>query len=177
MENNVNINSDFFNRNQINLTGNVYCAVKDKSMPLKEYANYKNVTNADLKNRDNDRSICQMARNANGMTKLNYNKQFTYIINFANNAVNELNNHNKSQSAALSTLIEGKPTPYVRSAFTEEKRALGIKYLQSPHHSIFGLLAEVYNKLNNSDHKKYIEEISYYMQRINKKLLEYEQSS
>jgi hypothetical protein len=160
--------SEHFKTNKINISDNVYCAVKKTVMTASQYATSKGVSGADPKHIDDSRSLCQMIRNVNGMTNLTYHNKFIYVVNFANNAVMRLNQFKGEYDGRWGG-------PKTRSVFTEDKQKLGISYMETPHHSIFELLSEIYLDITNEVHKSYLEEVSYYFQRINERLLKYEQ--
>lgn len=159
--------SHHFKINPVEYTDALYCAVKKTTMSVQEYGISKGVSGADPKHVDDDRSICQMIRNVNGMSRLQYHGKFIYVVNFANNAVRRLN-----QFKGVYDGVWGEPRP--RSVFTEDKRELGISYLNNPHHSIFEVLSSIYGDMDNDVHKSYLEEVAYYFQRINERLLKYE---
>jgi len=159
--------SHHFKVNKVEFSDTLYCAVKKCKMSVREYGISKGVSGADPKHVDDHRSICQMIRNVNGMSGLTYHNKFIYVVNFANNAVQKLN-------VLKGTIGADWGTPRPRSVFTEDKRELGISYLQTPHHSIFQVLSEIYDDMDNDIHKSYLEEVSYYFERINKKIIEYE---
>lgn len=162
--------SHHFKINPIEFTDTVYCADKKTMRKTTEYSKTKNVSGANRAHFDDNRSICQMIRNVNGMTNLTHHNKFIYAVVFANNAVIRLNQFKGIRDGKWGD--DNRP----RSVFTEEKRQLGISYLKNPHHSIWEVLSDIYVKMENETHKSYLEEISYYFQRINEKMLEYEQN-
>lgn len=153
--------------NPIEFSDTLYCAVKKKNLTVSEYDISKGVRGDDPNHRDDDRSICQMVRNANGLTKFKYHKHMIYVVHFANNAVRRLNDY--------SGVSDGKwGSRRTRSDFTEEKKQIGQSYLDNPHHSIFELLNNISNDIDDDKVRSYVVEIAYYFERINSKLLEYE---
>lgn len=159
--------SEFYKKNQIVFTDNLYCASKNKNMTLAEYDISKGVNGMDPNHLDDNRSICQMVRNANGLTDFKFHTKMIYVVNLANNAVIKLG----SYSGNPGNQWGGNKT---RSIFSEDKKELGKSYMENPHHSIFSLLNEINNQIVNYKVKDYIVEISYYFERINSKLLQYE---
>jgi hypothetical protein len=111
-----------------------------------------------------------MLRNINGMTNFEHHEDIVLLVNFANNAVLKLGQHSKNPGNRWG----GRKA---RSDFTEEKRNMGLFYLENPHHSSFEKLKELYDKTTDQRVADYIVEISYYMERINSKILEYEQKA
>lgn len=160
--------SQFFSERPISDRDSIFCDVKNRKMTLNEYSVSKNVTH--MFGIDSDRSICQMLRNINGMTQYTNHEDVVLLVNFANNAVLKLGTYSKNPENRWG----GRKT---RSDFTEEKREMGLFYLNNPHHSSFEKLKDVYDKTTDSRVADYIIEISYYMERINSKILEYEQQA
>lgn len=159
--------SQFFIDNPIVFTDKLYCAVKNTTMTLAEYDKSKGVAGMDPDKIDDDRSICQMVRNANGLTDFKFHPQMVYVVNLANNAVMKLGTYSGNKGNTWG----GSKT---RSLFTEDKRLLGKSYLDDPHHSIYVLLNKIYSEIEDQNVKDYIIEISYYFERINSKILTYE---
>jgi hypothetical protein len=160
--------SRFFSERKISDRDNIFCDVKNKKMTLNEYSASKNVRN--MFGIDSDRSICQMLRNINGMTQYTNHEDVVLLVNFANNAVLKLGTYSKNPGNRWG----GRKT---RSDFTEEKREMGLFYLNNPHHSSFQKLKSLYDRTTDQRVADYIVEISYYMERINSKILEYEQKA
>jgi hypothetical protein len=160
--------SNFFIVNQVVDTETLFCFSNEKHMPLHEYSEYKSVKGGSS-NIDDPRTICQMLRNANGLTDFEYHKDFILLVNFANNAVIKLGNYSKAPGNDW----EGNNKS--RSEFTEDKRVLGQQYLDHSHHSVFELLKKIKDTTTNERAKDYLVEISYYFERVNAKILEYEQ--
>lgn len=161
--------SRFFQENQLKSTETVFCLSKNREMTLQEYSDSKGV--GDMHSIDDNRSICQMLRNTNGLTKHQYHVDFIFLINLANNAVKVLGDYSKAADGRW-----GDPDKR-RSNFTEEKRQIGLQYLADPHHSVFAALQIIKDKTKEERAKDYITEVSYYFEKVNNKLLEYELAS
>lgn len=159
--------SNHFRINPIIFSDNLYCASQKKVVSTSEYSNYKGVKGINIKNIEDDRSICQMTRNANGLTNFEHHNSMIYIVHFANNAVIKLGEYSGAKGNAWGGVKR-------RSDFTEDKRQLGQSYLENPHHSIFELLDKINKSVTDQKTKDYIVEISYYFERINSKILSYE---
>lgn len=157
--------SKFFLEREVLNKDNVFCDSKNKNMSLDEYSKSKNVKN--IGSLDSDRSICQMLRNVNGLTSYNNHKDIVLLVNFANNAVIKLGSYSRNPGNRWG----GRKT---RSDFCEDKRKMGLFYLSLPHHSSFECLKRIYNNTNDERVRDYVIEVSYYMERINSKILEYE---
>ena len=155
----------FFSERKVSDKNNIFCDSKNKKMTLSEYSRSKKVDTKRLV--DSDRSICQMLRNVNHMTRYINREDIILLINFANNAVLKLGTYSKNPGNRWG----GKKT---RSAFNGRKRKLGLFYLNNPHHSSFEKLKNIYDRTTDPKTASYIIEISYYMERINSKILEYE---
>lgn len=158
--------SNFFAQRAVCTLDSIFCDSKNKIMTLNEYSKSKKVKSSH--SIDSDRSICQMLRNINGMTNYDYHEDIVLLVNFANNAVLKLGTYSKNPGNRWG----GRKA---RSDFSASKRDMGLSYLSNPHHSSFEKLRNLYNKVNDSKVADYIVEISYYMERINSKILEYEQ--
>ncbi len=159
--------SQFYSENPIIFSEDIYCASQKKTVTTSQYSKYKGVSGMDPNSIDDDRSICQMIRNANGLTNLEFHHKMIYIVNFANNAVIKLGGYSGNKENRWGGSKK-------RSLFTEDKRLLGKSYLDNPHHSIYELLNDIYNQIDDQKVKDYIIEISYYFERINSKILTYE---
>lgn len=157
--------SEFYKSRSLGTDDDLFCDVKGVKMNLNEYSNSKGVKGGDLK--DDDRSICQMLRNTNKMTSFVNHRDMVIMVHFANNAVKNLSGHSGDKEGRWG----GRKT---RSDFTEDKRQLGLQYMNDPHHPIFALVKEVYDKTEDEKSKDYIIEVAYYFERINAKTLEYE---
>lgn len=161
--------SNYFLENSVSTPNSIYCDSKNKKMTIAEYSVSKKVKSANTKTKDSDRSICQMLRNINGMTGFKHHEEIVLLVNFTNNAVVRLGKHSKAKDNRWG----GSKT---RSDFTEEKRSLGLLYLENPHHSFFEKIKSIWEKTSDQKVADYIVEISYYMERINSKILEYEKA-
>jgi len=160
--------SNFFNKNPIATPDAIFCLAENRYMNLDDYSNSKKVKS--IHSIDSDRSICQMLRNVNGMTQYSNHEEIVLLVNFANNAVIKLGSYSNNPGNRWG----GRKT---RSDFTEQKRNAGLYYLENPHHSSFKLLKTVYDRTSDQKVLDYIVEISHYMERINSKILEYEQKN
>lgn len=160
--------SNFFKNNPVIDDESVFCLVNKKIMTLQEYSTYKTV-DSKSSNIDDSRSICQMLRNSNQLTNYEYHRTFTLLVNLANNAVYTLGRYSKAPGNAWGEKDKS------RSVFTPEKRALGQQYMDNPHHNVFDILNQIKNTTKYDKVKDYLIEISYYLERINSKILEYEQ--
>ena len=159
--------SKFFLTNPIVNTETVYCLSKEKEMTLVEYSNEKGVQS--IHSIYDNRSICQMLRNTNGLTNYDYHRDFIFLVNLANNAVMKLGSYSKAKDNAWGDKDKS------RSVFSEDKRILGQQYLDNPHHNAFEILGIIKNQTTHPKSKDYLVEVSYYLERVNNKLLEYEQ--
>jgi len=159
--------SKFFLTNPLVNTETVYCLSKEKEMTLVEYSNEKGVQS--IHSIDDNRSICQMLRNTNGLTNYDYHRDFIFLVNLANNAVMKLGSYSKAKDNAWGDKDKS------RSVFSEDKRILGQQYLDNPHHNAFEVLGIIKNQTTHPKSKDYLVEVSYYLERVNNKLLEYEQ--
>ena len=159
--------SNFFVTNPIVDLETVYCLSKEKEMTLVQYSDEKGVKS--IHSIDDNRSICQMLRNTNGLTNYDYHKEFIFLVNLANNAVVKLGSYSKVKDNAWGDKDKS------RSVFTEDKRILGLQYLDNPHHNAFDMLGTIMHKTIHPKSKDYLVEVSYYLERVNNKLLEYEQ--
>ena len=159
--------SNFFVTNPIVDLETVYCLSKEKEMTLIQYSDEKGVKS--IHSIDDNRSICQMLRNTNGLTNYDYHKEFIFLVNLANNAVVKLGSYSKVKDNAWGDKDKS------RSVFTEDKRILGLQYLDNPHHNAFDMLGIIMHKTIHPKSKDYLVEVSYYLERVNNKLLEYEQ--
>ncbi len=159
--------SNFFSNNDIVDTETVHCLSKGIDMTLQEYSISKGV--GDMHSIDDNRSICQMLRNTNGLTKHEYHRHFVFLVNFANNAVKTLGDYSKVKDGTWGSKDK------TRSAFTEDKRVLGQQYMDNPHHKVFYLLSQMKKQTSHERAKDYLVEVSYYFERVNSKLLEYDQ--
>ena len=162
--------SEFFDKNAIATPDTIFCLAANEHMSLDDYSTSKHVKAGQPV--DSDRSICQMLRNVNGMTQYSSHEEITLLINFANNAVIHLGTYSKNPGNRWG----GRKT---RSDFTEDKRNMGLYYLENPHHSSFEMLKSLYDCHGDTNNPKvldYIAEISYYMERVNYKIREYEQA-
>jgi hypothetical protein len=163
-DNKLNL-SDFFKSRKCVTTNSLFCDSEKRNMSINEYSKSKKAKS--VHSIDSDRSICQMLRNINGMTNFSYHEQVVILINFANNAVINLGKHSKNPGNRWG----GRKT---RSDFTEKKRKQALEILDNPHHEVFEELKKLYNSVDNESVLDYIVEITYYMERINSKTLEYE---
>lgn len=159
--------SNFFATNPIVDLETVYCLSKEKEMTLLQYSDEKGVLSTH--SIDDNRSICQMLRNTNGLTNYDYHRDFIFLVNLANNAVVKLGSYSKAKDNAWGDKDKS------RSVFTEDKRILGQQYLDNPHHNAFNILGIIKDKTTHPKSKDYLVEVSYYLERVNNKLLEYEQ--
>ena len=157
--------SEFFKSKPKPTPDNVFCDIKQFPMTVDQYSIYKGVKGGDMT--DDDRSICQMIRNANKSSGFTSHPKMVLILNFANNAVHRLGQ------------LNGKPGQRwtknsKRSDFTDDKRELALQYLADPHHPIFELIAEVKEETTDPATLDYVIEVAYYMERVNNKILQYE---
>jgi hypothetical protein len=160
--------SNYFKNNPIIDNDSVFCLANKKVMTLREYSTYKTVSGTSS-NIDDSRTICQMLRNSNQLSNYEYHRTFTLLVNLANNAVYTLGSYSKAPGNAWGEKDKS------RSVFTPEKRALGQYYMDNPHHNVFDILSQIKNSTKYDKVKDYLVEISYYFERINSKILEYEQ--
>ena len=159
--------SSFFKSKEAPTPDTVFCDIKKIPMTVDQYSVYKGAKGGAME--DHDRSICQMIRNANKSSGFVSHPKMVLILSFANNAAYQLGQ------------LSGKPgqrwtKSSKRSDFTEEKRQLALGFLSDPHHPIFELINEVKEETTDPATLDYIIEVAYYMERLNNKILQYEQA-
>lgn len=157
--------SAFFQSKEAPTSNSVFCDIKQTPMSVDQYSDYKGVKGGDMI--DNDRSICQMIRNANKSSGFTSHPKMVLILSFANNAVYRLGQLNGRPGQRWTKSSK-------RSDFTEEKRQVALGYLNDPHHPIFSLIKEVFDESTDPATIDYIVEVAYYMERVNNKILQYE---
>ena len=157
--------SAFFKSKDAPTPDTVFCDIKETPMTVDQYSSYKGVKGGDMK--DDERSICQMIRNANVSSKFESHPKMVLILSFANNAVYKLGQLNGKPGQRWTSNTK-------RSDFTDEKRAKALEYLNNPHHPIFSLIKEVLDESTDTAARDYIIEVAYYMERVNNKILYYE---
>ena len=157
--------SEFFKSKPAPTPDTVVCDIKQVKFTVDQYSDYKGVRGGDMT--DNDRSICQMIRNANKSSGFTSHPKMVLILSFANNAVYRLGQLNGRPGQTWTKSSK-------RSDFTQEKRHVALGYLDNPHHPIFSLIKEVFNESTDVATIDYIVEVAYYMERVNNKILQYE---
>ena len=157
--------SKFFKSRTCVYSTTLQCDKHNKRMTLAEYSKSKSVKTARIS--DSNRSICAMLRNINGETKFKYHDTITILVNFTNNAVIHLGQYSKNPGNRWG----GRKT---RSDFNEDKKNQAIEILNHPHHTVFVELKKLYTSIKDKNALHHLLEIVYYLERINSKILEYE---
>ena len=120
-----------------------------------------------------NRSICQMMRTVNLLTKYEYEHKVALIMNYLRGAVLKLSQYKEDWAKYLKE--DSKNNMYKgRSAFTGEKRERALELLHVKSHDIFVAYHDLYVSQSDPNIQNYILECIYYTQQINKKLLDYE---
>ena len=157
--------SEFFKSKKAPTPDTIFCDSKQIPMTLDQYSDSKGVKGGDMK--DDERSICQMIRNANKSSGFTSHPKMVLILNFANNVVLRLGQLNGKPGQRWTSNTK-------RSDFTDEKREVALQYLSDPHHPIFEIINEVMEESKDPATIDYVIEVAYYMERVNGKILEYE---
>ena len=115
-----------------------------------------------------------MLRNVNVMSKYEFEYKIAICVHFAQHTVLKLTEEQKANFNKYLLPDVEKNIKNGRSSFSPIKKNIAISLLSCQIHPIFNLLKELYFKIDNIEIKNYILEITYYMNRLNEKFIEYE---
>ena len=123
--------------------------------------------------KNGNRTICNMLRNINFLTKYKHEIKVSKLLDFVNDSVLKLRTYKQDFDSSNWWDNKEDVDSFSRSIFNNYYKTLSLEIIKI-HHPVFELLNNLYTIIDDINIKNFIHEITYYTYKINLKLCEYE---